>query len=69
MDNECHVFENNGLLITAIGNPNMDKTVKLQSRELIDKFNIPLNGHMPVAGDLIKDIEEEITRCVTQAPT
>lgn len=50
------------ILITAVGNPNVDKTVEVADVSIFTKHNLCFDGHRPVSTEVLKTINEDIKR-------
>lgn len=56
--------QEDGLLITAIGNPNLDITVLVEDTHFFVQHNIPLDGQTPVPTELMTTLEHDFKRLV-----
>ena len=54
--------ENEGILLTAIGNPIVDIEVMVPDNEFFAQHNIPLDGQMPVSAEFMAALEEDFKR-------
>ncbi|XKL60083.1 hypothetical protein PGB90_001099 [Kerria lacca] len=51
---------NRKILLAAVGNPNVDKSVELRDESIFKKFNLLMDIHIPVSIELLKSVEDEI---------
>lgn len=48
------------ILITAIGNPNVDIRIKVNDTDLFEKYDLPADGHKAVSVEFMNLLENEI---------